>query len=95
MGSLSASDIRELRDELSKNFNDIIYLNAENLKNMASGEISVFEGVVPEGCLKDTLTFYADSNSINICFHHSILTKIFKSHVDTFIKSSIDRLKDN
>jgi hypothetical protein len=85
MGSCSASDINELRDELRKNFDEIIYLNTENLKNMANNQISVFDGVAPEGLLKNTLTFYADNNSINICFHHSILTTIFKNHVDNFI----------
>jgi hypothetical protein len=95
MGSLSVNDINELRNELSTNFDEIIYLNRENLSMMVSGEITVFEGVAPEGRLQNTLTFYSQENTIMICFCHSILRRIFKANVDSFIYSCTNRLKHN
>jgi hypothetical protein len=93
MGSLSVNDILQLKADLAKNFNEIIYLNSDNLKNLANGQINMFEGIAPEGPLKNTLIFYSQDNSILICFCHSILHRIFKNHVDTFIKNGIKALK--
>lgn len=90
MGSLSHEETLELKNEMYQHFSNIVRLNTATLEKMKDGEITECVAIVPDGVLRNNLHFYTNKEDayIYFCFGYTILTSIFKEHLDTFIQNS-------